>query len=283
MRYRNSQHYATLTTTQNCVVLRSSYDPTFITYLKGTVPPSARRFDATSKTWTIAPQYAVAVADLCEKYLGVRPSVPVFTTSVSKNVTKLIELRYLGAPKDRGDNEPNAFGFVDGDWNAIFPLSVLKSWFADDSPNMPSATETLYAVLGIKQDSTADELNTAYRRAARQWHPDVCQEPDASEQFRRIRAAWDVLSDTTKRAKYNAGLALEASLRSGELPHVYSENNWRPPLRCGYLVVEGTESIGRLNVTKIMEWQDITRADGAVLVTSWPAGAKIFTETWSVL
>jgi DnaJ-class molecular chaperone len=47
---------------------------------------------------------------------------------------------------------------------------------------------------------------------AMQWHPDRCREPDARRQFDAIKHAYDVLS--TKRAKYDAGLALQASLKS---------------------------------------------------------------------
>ncbi|MGD9496436.1 MAG: molecular chaperone DnaJ [Armatimonadota bacterium] len=60
-----------------------------------------------------------------------------------------------------------------------------------------------YHVLGVSRDCTQDEIRRAYRRLARRYHPDVCREEGAEEQFKRISEAYAVLSDPQKRRRYD--------------------------------------------------------------------------------
>jgi molecular chaperone DnaJ len=62
-----------------------------------------------------------------------------------------------------------------------------------------------YATLGVGRDASADELKKAYRKLARQLHPDVNDAPDASERFKEITVAYEVLSDPAKRATFDRG------------------------------------------------------------------------------
>ncbi len=61
----------------------------------------------------------------------------------------------------------------------------------------------LYDILGVSHSATPDEIRKAYRRLARQYHPDVNHESDAEERFKEIAAAYDVLSDADKRERYD--------------------------------------------------------------------------------
>ena len=62
-----------------------------------------------------------------------------------------------------------------------------------------------YELLGVARDADADTIKKAYRRLARQYHPDVNPDPDAQERFKEISAAYEVLSDPQKRATYDRG------------------------------------------------------------------------------
>ena len=60
-----------------------------------------------------------------------------------------------------------------------------------------------YDVLGVERDVDADSLKRAYRRMARQYHPDVNKDPAAEERFKSIGRAYEVLSDPQTRARYD--------------------------------------------------------------------------------
>lgn len=61
----------------------------------------------------------------------------------------------------------------------------------------------LYEVLGISKNATEDEIKKAFRRRARELHPDVNKAADAEDQFKELNEAYDVLSDPQKRAQYD--------------------------------------------------------------------------------
>jgi molecular chaperone DnaJ len=60
-----------------------------------------------------------------------------------------------------------------------------------------------YEVLGVGRSATQGEIKKAYRQLARQYHPDVSDAPDAEAHFKELNEAYEVLSDTEKRATYD--------------------------------------------------------------------------------
>ncbi len=66
-----------------------------------------------------------------------------------------------------------------------------------------SAKRDYYEVLGVPRSATEDDLRKAFRRLARQYHPDVSKEPGAETRFKEINEAYEVLSDSQKRAMYD--------------------------------------------------------------------------------
>jgi molecular chaperone DnaJ len=62
-----------------------------------------------------------------------------------------------------------------------------------------------YQILGVSRDASADEIKKAYRKLARQYHPDVNDSDDAHERFKEIGRAFQVLSDPQKRQIYDLG------------------------------------------------------------------------------
>lgn len=66
-------------------------------------------------------------------------------------------------------------------------------------------SQDLYELLGVARDADADQIKKAYRKLARQLHPDVNPDPDAQERFKHVSSAYEVLSDPQKRAHYDRG------------------------------------------------------------------------------
>src|SRR4030095_15673017 len=60
-----------------------------------------------------------------------------------------------------------------------------------------------YETLGIGRNASDDEIKGAFRKLARQYHPDVNKDPGAEEKFKEINEAYGVLSDSDKRARYD--------------------------------------------------------------------------------
>src|SRR3989442_396624 len=67
-----------------------------------------------------------------------------------------------------------------------------------------------YKELGVSSDAGADEIKRAYRKLARDLHPDTNSDPGASERFKAVSEAHSVLSDPAKRKEYDEARRLFA-------------------------------------------------------------------------
>ena len=73
----------------------------------------------------------------------------------------------------------------------------------------------LYEVLGVARDAGPDDIKRAYRRLARELHPDVNPDPATQEQFKEVTAAYEILRDPEKRRMYDRGVDPRSGDASG--------------------------------------------------------------------
>ena len=66
------------------------------------------------------------------------------------------------------------------------------------------AGRDFYAILGVGRNATQDEIQRAYRKLAREYHPDINSDPAAEERFKDVSEAYSVLSDPATRRRYDA-------------------------------------------------------------------------------
>jgi molecular chaperone DnaJ len=95
---------------------------------------------------------------------------------------------------------------------------------------MAATNHDYYELLGVARDASADDIRNAYRRLAKQYHPDLNKHVDAEDKFKEINEAYSVLSDTERRSIYDrfghAGLSGMAGVSApgyDDLGEIFSE------------------------------------------------------------
>src|SRR5436309_11275314 len=68
---------------------------------------------------------------------------------------------------------------------------------------MATAERDYYELLGVSRDASETEIKKAFRKLARELHPDVSDAPDAEERFKEVVEAYEVLSNTERREVYD--------------------------------------------------------------------------------
>ena len=68
---------------------------------------------------------------------------------------------------------------------------------------MKTQAKDYYRLLGVRPDATVLLIKKAYRKLAKQYHPDVNHSPDAADRFREITEAYDTLTDPDRRRRYD--------------------------------------------------------------------------------
>src|SRR5262249_1232264 len=84
-----------------------------------------------------------------------------------------------------------------------------------------------YAALGVAKNASQEEIQRAYRKLARKYHPDINKTSGAEDKFKDIGEAYEVLKDPDKRAKYDRyGTAWKAAQQGGGAPPPGYEHIW---------------------------------------------------------
>lgn len=99
------------------------------------------------------------------------------------------------------------------------------------------ADSDYYKTLGVSRNASADEIRKAYRKLAREFHPDHNKDnPSAAERFKEVQEAYDVLSDTEKREQYDRyGAAFrQAGRRPGPPPGEGGYQTWSSTSEAGF-------------------------------------------------
>lgn len=88
-----------------------------------------------------------------------------------------------------------------------------------------------YKTLGVSKDASHDDIKKAFRKLARKYHPDAApDDPTASDKFKEISEAYEVLSDADKRQKYDQfGAQWEQYERAGGTPGGFDWTQWQNP------------------------------------------------------
>ncbi|MBX3388664.1 MAG: DnaJ domain-containing protein [Phycisphaeraceae bacterium] len=95
--------------------------------------------------------------------------------------------------------------FFDADSRTRTDLERLLDRCASGREMLPTSMEVedLYAVLGVPREATLEQIRAAYRRLARQFHPDHSPDEDSSRRFARISKSYMVLRDESLRRRYD--------------------------------------------------------------------------------
>jgi hypothetical protein len=243
--------------------VNTPYSQQFVEELKLTIPATSRKWDPTAKAWMVSRAYADQLKQIIDRAYGCDVVMPTVIAANEASFETTFQADYVANSK----NEASSV-HCNGGWNAKIPEKILRFWFKQADASAPA---TLYGVLGVDKSASDLEIKKAYKRAARQWHPDVCKEDHAQEMFLAVKNAYNILSSPDGRNKYNAGLMFEQMAKTGGNGRQYQTrySTFTPMLRCGKLTVKAKRELGVLIVEEILAWEDIENETGQIMVSFW--------------
>jgi curved DNA-binding protein len=117
-------------------------------------------------------------------------------------------------------------------------------------------TRDFYEDLGVSRTASPDEIQRAYRKLARTYHPDVNKDPGAEERFKDISEAYDVLSDPDTRAKYD-----RFGPQFRQVPDGVDPDQWAEAQRAGARRSGGGSAGGRGGFDGFDGWTTVSGDD----------------------
>jgi len=83
-------------------------------------------------------------------------------------------------------------------------------------------SKSLYETLDVSENASSEEIKKAYRKLARKYHPDINKSPEAEDKFKEINAAYEILSDDSKKRQYDQ---MGDSMFGGQSFHDFAGNH----------------------------------------------------------
>ena len=145
------------------VGIRFAYDERVITFLRDKLPKDQRTWDSHLRQWRLS-------EDAYYEFTQQFPSTKHIKNLIEETSINEYKCEYVSRPKYHiPTKRVVAFGWDSGIIKIAISIEALQSFFKEG---------TLYNILQINMDASAQDIKDAYRRLARQWHPDVLGEWD---------------------------------------------------------------------------------------------------------
>lgn len=291
--YASKKNLSVTYNATSIIITPDGYNQQFINRIKANVPSHLRVWDHSHKRWIFHPTTYRIISNMLENLRQMGFNVIIEQAEFFANASNYVpvikeetlDIHYIGRVYRRNNSEESAYGWYNDGWNVVFINNALQDYFKVSTTSVDATN--YYNALIVNETATHDQIKRAYRVVVKQWHPDICSEPNAREQFEIIQKAYETLISPDKRARYDLGLKLERDFNllasKGKINNTNYDTNevvFNPMIKCGRFTVRSERIIGRVYVHQILDIDSITNASGQVMTTTWKEGDSVFTTRW---
>lgn len=264
----------------------------FLDDLKRAVPSKFRAWRR--PLWVVHWAFAPQLIECIESNFGERPDLPVQWKYPNEQIKFCV--KYVGKTKQQLDDPefwgPGANARADDYWQLVFYEDALEHFFLSrrqESKESKKQNNDYYDLLLLHKNADENEIKKAYRRLARQWHPDINKEPEATDMFIKVQDAYQTLSDPMKRKRYDFILGalppptFDFTQDLRQTVGYRDRYGYRAPLTCGWVTCVGQwRGAAKFYATEIKDWQDIIDEQGRTLVTYFNTTSGQLVEQWVI-
>jgi hypothetical protein len=229
------------------------------------------------------PELLPGLLEIGRDYYNTEVEPPIMTSKPQLGLTGTVELHYVGGRKlhqsyyIKEKNDYHSGANQDGKYHVIFPHELLRLYMDPLAAHINSTlSDDPYAVLGVQNTATDQELKKAYRMQSRSWHPDLNPgDRNAHQLMININHAWELLGNPDRRKRYDMGQLLASSARRNQgSDHEFSmlfadSDSWIPPRRNGIVTVKYDKWGKFWIVNEILGWEYITNSQGQIMVSAY--------------